>query len=145
MKKTERIRQDVSGQLSQADLSQRSAQGWKLVAVEWEREVESAEAKPAPIPAQVPFGLQPVPQTARLEENPSEREILFNLMELMMQDGSYSRIAEEINRRGFRTRQGQPWTPVSVFEMLPRLIEVGPHVFQSPEWQSRRQMSEKAR
>jgi hypothetical protein len=147
MKKTERIRQDVSGLLSEADLKQRATQGWKLVAVEWEREVEATEAevKPAPLPAQVPFGLQPVPQSARLEESPSEREILFNLMELMMQEGSYSRIAEEINRRGFRTRQGGPWTPVSVFEMLPRLIEVGPHVFQSPEWQSRRQMSDKAR
>jgi hypothetical protein len=82
------------------------------------------------------------PETARLEENPAEREVLFNLMELMMQEGSYARIADEINRRGFRTRQGKAWSPVSVFEMLPRLIEVGPHVFRSPEWQKRKQISE---
>jgi hypothetical protein len=41
-------------------------------------------------------------------------------MELVVQEGSYARIADEINRRGFRTRQGAEWSPVSVFEMLPR-------------------------
>ncbi len=92
-----------------------------------------------PLPADVPFGLQIAPETQRLEENPAEREILFQLMELIVQEGSYARIADEINRRGFRTRQGTKWTPVSVFEMLPRLIEVGPRVLQSSEWQKRRQ------
>ncbi len=91
-----------------------------------------------PLPADVPFGLQIAPETQRLEENPAEREILFQLMELIVQEGSYARIADEINRRGFRTRQGTKWTPVSVFEMLPRLIEVGPRVLQSSEWQKRR-------
>jgi hypothetical protein len=89
--------------------------------------------------ASVPFGLQVAPETQQLEENPSEREILFQMMELIVQEGSYARIAEEINRRGFRTRQGTKWSPVSVFEMLPRLIEVGPRVFQTSEWQKRRQ------
>jgi len=135
MKKTERMRQEVSGPLGVADLKQQSEKGWKLVAVEWEREVETAEDR---LPADVPFGLQIAPETLRLEENPAEREILFQLMELVVQEGSYARIADEINRRGFRTRQGTQWSPVSVFEMLPRLIEVGPLVFQSSEWQKRR-------
>ena len=87
----------------------------------------------------MPFGLRIVPETQRLEENPAEREILVQMMELIVQEGSYARIADEINRRGFRTRQGTKWSPVSVFEMLPRLIEVGPHVFQTSEWQKRRQ------
>jgi hypothetical protein len=73
-----------------------------------------------------------------LVDDSDEREILFQLMELMVEEGSYARIADEINRRGFRTRDGSRWTPVSVFEMLPRLIEVGPHVFRSAEWQKRR-------
>jgi hypothetical protein len=30
------------------------------------------------------------------------------------------------------------WTPVSVFQMLPRLIEVGPSIFHSAEWEERR-------
>lgn len=135
MKKTERVREAVSGPLAAEDLKQRAEKGWKLVAVEWEREVETAEHA---LPAEVPFGLQVVPETQRLEENPMEREVLFQMMELIVQEGSYARIAEEINRRGFRTRQGAKWSPVSVFEMLPRLIEVGPHLFQSPEWQRRR-------
>ena len=148
MKKTERVRQVVSGPLGVADLNQQTEKGWKVVAIEWERDVETESAK-EPLPGEVPFGLQiaetHIPDTQRLEENPKEREILFHLMELIVQEGSYARIAEEMNRHGFRTRQGGEWTPVSVFEMLPRLIEVGPHVFQSEEWQKRRQrMSEGA-
>ncbi len=143
MKKTERVRQVVSGPLGVADLKQQTEKGWKLVAIEWEREVDAAEDE---LPADVPFGLQMAPETQRLEENPVEREMLFLLMELIVQEGSYACIADEINRRGFRTRQGAEWSAVSVFEMLPRLIEVGPHVFQSPEWQKRRRhLSEEAR
>jgi hypothetical protein len=88
----------------------------------------------------VPFGLQIASSgVPRLEESSTEREILFQLMELIVQEGSYARIAEEMNRRGFRTRQGSLWSPIAVFEMLPRLIEVGPQMFQSSDWQSRRQ------
>lgn len=141
MKKTERVRQVVSGPVQPADLQQQAAQGWKLVAIEWEREVEVAQEQ---LPADVPFGLRIASNTQRLEEDPSEREVLIQLMELIVREGSYTRIAEEINRRGFRTRQGDRWTAVSVFEMLPRLIEVGPHVFQSAEWQRRRQSPSKA-
>ncbi len=136
MKKTERVRQVISGSLPVEDLKHQTEKGWKLVAIEWEREVEAVEDK---LPAEVPFGLQIAPDTRRLEENQTEQEILFQLMELIVQEGSYARIADEINRRGFRTRQGAKWSPVSVFEMLPRLIEVGPHVFQSSEWQKRKQ------
>jgi hypothetical protein len=150
MNKTERVRQEISRSLTEADFRQRAENGWKLVAVEWEREIETLEAKAADqektpaLPPNVPFGLQLDPETARMEENPWEREILFTLMELMTQEGSYSRIANEINRRGYRTRQGTAWSPISVFEMLPRLIEVGPHVFQSAEWQQRKQVAQKA-
>ena len=136
MKKTERVRQVVSGPLGAEDLKHQTEKGWRLVAIEWEREVEAAEDK---LPTDVPFGLRIAPETQRLEENQAEREILFQLMELVVQEGSYARIADEINRRGFRTRQGAEWSPVSVFEMLPRLIKVGPHMFQSSEWQKRRQ------
>lgn len=136
MKKTERVRQMVSGSLGPADLQQQAEKGWKLVAIEWEREVEIAEEQ---LPGDVPFGLRVASDSQRLEENPEEREILFHLMELIVQEGSYARIADEINLRGFRTRQGAKWTPVSIFEMLPRLIEVGPQVFHSSEWQKRRQ------
>lgn len=136
MKKTERLRQTVSGSLDAEGLKHQAEKGWKLVALEWEREMETAEGE---LPGEVPFGLRLGSDSKRLEEHPIEREILFLMMELIVQEGSYARIADEINRRGFRTRQGTAWTPVSIFEMLPRLIEVGPHVFHSAEWQKRRQ------
>jgi hypothetical protein len=136
MNKTERVRQLVSGPPTEADIKLQTEKGWKLVAIEWEREVETSESQ---LPSDVPFGLRIAPETQRLEENPDEREILVQLMELLVQEGSYARIADEINRRGYRTRQGMPWSPISVFEMLPRLIEVGPHLFRSQEWEKRRQ------
>jgi len=137
MRKTERVRQLVSGPLEAAELKQQAEKGWKLVAIEWEREIETVENQ---LPGDVPFGLRIAEgETPRLEENPAEREILFQLMELIVQEGSYARIADEMNRRGLRTRQGVKWSPVSVFEILPRLIEVGPHIFQSSDWQKRRQ------
>ena len=136
MKKTERMRQLVSGPISEADIKQQSDNGWRLVAVEWEREVETTEGQ---LPRDVPFGLRVAADNQNLEEDPFEREILVELMELLLQEGSYARVADEINRRGYRTRQGTAWTPVSVFEMLPRLIEVGPYLFRSSEWRKRKQ------
>jgi len=135
MKKTERVRQVVAGMVSESEIKEQAEKGWKLVAIEWEREVEAIEEK---LPGQVPFGLRVAADTQRLEEDLDERETLFQMMELVVQEGSYSRIASELNRRGLRTREGEKWTPISVFEMLPRLIEVGPHLFRSTEWERRK-------
>jgi len=133
----ERIRETVSGTLSQDELLNRQAEGWKLVALEWERDrIDAVAPEPS---ADVPFGLRVSGDCAHLEESPDEREVLIAMMELTIQDGPYSSIADELNRRGFRTREGHRWTPVSVFQMLPRLIEVGPKIFHSEEWQERRQ------
>ncbi len=132
----ERIRQESPASFSPEDIAGQAEQGWKLVAVEWERELPESET--AAPPEEVPFGLQVAKDAARLETNPTEQEILFLIMELTIQDGPYSAIAEELNRRGYRTRNGMRWTPVSVFQMLPRLIEVGPRIFATQEWQERR-------
>jgi hypothetical protein len=106
-----------------------------MVAVEWERDVPEVTDSSK---ADVPFGLQLSPETATLELNPKEWQALLVMMEMTVQEGPYWSIAEELNRRGFRTREGQPWTSISVFEMLPRLIELGPRIFATDEWQSRR-------
>jgi hypothetical protein len=136
--KVERVRQVVPGQFSLDELKQRTEQGWKPVAIEWEREVP-ADLLPAGPAAGVPFGLKVASDCTRLEENPEEQEILLTMMELTIQDGPYWGIAEELNRRGYRTREGYKWTPISVFQMLPRLIEVGPRIFSTAEWQVRRE------
>jgi Recombinase len=136
MAKFERMRQEVPDSFSPDDLAKIAGQGWKLVAVEWQREVpDSEESQKA---AEVPFGLQVSKDASRLEENPTEQEALFLMMELIVEDGPYSFIADELNRRGYRTREGFKWTPISVFQMLPRLIEVGPRIFATSEWQKRK-------
>ena len=137
----ERIRQEVPASFGPEEIARHVEQGWRLVAVEWERELPKDEA--AAKAEEVPFGLQIAKDAQRLEENPSEQEVLRLMMELTVQDGPYSAIAEELNRRGYRTRQGMMWTPVSVFQMLPRLIEVGPRIFASQEWQQRRERLER--
>ena len=135
----ERIRETVSGSLNQEDMQRRTAEGWRPVAIEWERERVAETPVTGEASGEVPFGLRVAGDCAHLEEDANEREVLVAMMELTIQDGPYSSIAEELNRRGFRTREGVRWTPVSVFQMLPRLIEVGPKIFHSDEWQKRRQ------
>lgn len=139
MASKERTRQVVSGSFGPDDFSQRLAEGWKPVAIEWERELPVASTGKTASAPEVPFGLQVAGDCSHLEENPQEREVLFQIMELTIQDGPYSGIAAELNRRGFRTRDGNRWTPVSIFQMLPRLIEAGPGILNSEEWRQRRQ------
>jgi hypothetical protein len=137
MARKERIRQESPASLGPEDIARQTEQGWKLVAVEWERELPESESA-SPAPEEVPFGLRVASDAPRLEEDPIEQQVLFLIMELTIQDGPYSAIAEELNRRGYRTRQGMRWTPISVFQLLPRLIEVGPRIFATQEWQERR-------
>ncbi|HVH89233.1 MAG TPA: recombinase family protein [Terriglobales bacterium] len=138
MAKVERVRQVLSSPFGADDLRAQAEQGWKIVAIEWEREIAEEAPQVVPTGEEPPYGLQVSKETDQLEVNPTEREALFLMMELTVQEGPYSRIAEELNQRGFRTRQGHKWTPVSVFQMLPRLIEVGPRIFSTEEWQERR-------
>ena len=138
MAKVERIRQVLSSPFGTDDLKTQMEQGWRIVAIEWEREIPEVAEPERDTVEEPPFGLRVSDETKQLEVNPTEREALFTMMELTVQEGPYSRIAEELNRRGFRTRQGRRWSPVSVFQMLPRLIDVGPRIFSTDEWQERR-------
>jgi Recombinase len=138
MSNIERMRQLITGKFGTEQLQQKLGEGWKPVAIEWEREIALQDApNTAPAP-EVPYGLRVSGDCAHLESDPREREVLFQIMELTIQDGPYSGIAAELNRRGYRTRNGQPWTPISVFQMLPRLIEAGPGILNSDEWRQRR-------
>ena len=75
---------------------------------------------------------------AQLEQDIQEKEALLVMLEMIIQDKPLSEIAESLNQRAFRTRHNTKWTPGTVFDMLPRLIEVGPRVFTSEEWVVRR-------
>jgi hypothetical protein len=140
MQRTERIRQATSGHLTWDEIQRFQNEGWRLTALEWEREVPAGKKTAAERDHQdPPFGLRVDTDSPTLVEDPRENEVLVAMMELMIQDGPYSFIAEELNRRGYRTRQGLKWNLVSVFEMLPRLIDAGPRILSSEDWHRRRQ------
>ena len=73
-----------------------------------------------------------------LEEDPSEMKALNTMMELIVQDISMQRMADELNRAGHATRGGNPWTAVSIFQIFPRLIELTPQIFNEEGWRTRR-------
>jgi hypothetical protein len=72
-------------------------------------------------------------------ENPAEREVITVAIDMIVEDRPLSRVAAELNQRGFTTRGGQPWTPSDLFTLLPRMIQVGPKLFTSEQWVHRRE------
>jgi len=138
MPKIERIREVVTGSVDMDYVRRKTEAGWKLVAMEWRRELPGDD-KEAVLVEEIPYGLRVAPDCSRLEEDPDERGVLMQMMEMIVQDYSITLVASELSKRGLRTRSGGLWTPVSVFNMLPRLIEVGPNIFSSDEWETRRE------
>jgi hypothetical protein len=135
----ERMRDVISGPFSPEVIERRTAAGWQLVSIEWRRELPDSEAPQEPAYAEsIPYGLRISDDCKRLEVDPHENRILLLMMDLLAQDFSYSAIVSDLNEKGFRTREGQPWSRVAVFNMMPRLIEAGPRLFASDEWERRR-------
>jgi hypothetical protein len=138
MPKLQHLREILSGPLTGGYLESKTTEGWKAVAVIWEREVPDDAPPIADIAQPVPYGLKIAEDCVALEQDMQEREALLVMLEMIVQDKPLREIAEELNRRGFQTRLNSKWTPGSVFDMLPRLIEVGPRVFSTQEWAMRR-------
>jgi hypothetical protein len=140
MAKLERIRESLEGSLDPEYLKQREQAGWRLVGVEWEREAEVSAGAPAAPETRLdpPYGVRVGGDCDHLEENPDEMQFLLSMMELIIQDISLTKVAEELTRKGYRTRKGGEWGPVAVFNMLPRLIELTPRIFATQEWVERR-------
>ena len=139
MARIERIREVVTGSVDLDYVRQKTEAGWKLVAMEWRREIPGEESHEAVLMEEIPYGLRVASDCSRLEEDPQERAVLVQMMELIVQDYSITLVAAELNKRGLHTRSSGHWTPVSVFNMLPRLIEVGPNIFSSEDWETRRE------
>lgn len=135
----ERMRDVVSGIFSPQIIEQRMAAGWQMVSIEWRRELPDSEGHSAGVfSEEIPYGLRISDDCKRLEVDPGENQALLLMMDLLAQDFSYSNIVSALNESGFRTREGKPWSRVAVFNMMPRLIEVGPRIFSSEEWEQRR-------
>jgi hypothetical protein len=136
MAQTQRMREVISGPLSAEQLERRQAEGWRLVAVEWERSPSAVGVHPPLM--EVAYGLRVAADHQHLEENPVEVQVMLDILEGIVQDQPMSRIAENLNRRGRVMRTGEPWTQSAVFELLPRLIDFGPRLFSRDEWTERR-------
>jgi hypothetical protein len=143
MAKLERVREVLSKPLEPEYVKQRAEAGWKLVAVEWEHEVGAGEKEPRRVIEDVPYGLRVGDDSAHLVENPAETQVLIQMLDGIVQDYPFSKVAEELNRNGLRTRSGCKWEAVSVYNMLPRLIQVGPRIFSSEEWYARKKHAPK--
>lgn len=135
MKNTEQLREALLGVPGTEYFRQRAFAGWKPVAIIWEREIEGEGIE---VPHEdVPYGLQIAGDT--LIENADEKEVLLQVMDGIVQDKRISQIAAELNEKGYRTRGNTKWSAPQIFELLPRLVEVGPRVFPTTEWAERRQ------
>ena len=139
MKKIEWVREAVTGWPEPQYLQQRQSAGWRVAAIEWEREVEAGAAGPQHTPGEeIPYGTRIANDCLHLEENPTEVQVLNYLAEMIVQDLSYTRMAEFLNERGLTTRDGKAWTALAVFKLTPRLIEVAPRILSGPEWETRK-------
>ena len=140
MAQFERIRDVISGPFNPSILQERTASGWQLISIEWRRELPANEAPTeGAFRDDIPYGLRISDDCTRLEVDLRENQILIQMMDLLVQDFPFSNIASDLNEKGFRTRAGKPWGPASVFNMMPRLIDVGPRLFSTDEWETRRQ------
>jgi hypothetical protein len=138
MSKVERIREMVTGPLDPEYVKHRTDAGWELVAVEWKRQQGGIEPESRRSGEDVPYGSQVANDCVHLEANPSEMNALTLILEMIVQDRSLSNMAEALNQAGFRTRDGSKWTVVTVYNMLPRLIEVSPRILSAEAWIERR-------
>ncbi|HVN94160.1 MAG TPA: recombinase family protein [Terracidiphilus sp.] len=132
----ERIRDIVSEPASPEILRRRAEAGWQMVAIEWRRELPPGEA-PSEGEFEVPYGLRISSDCMQLEADPVEHQVLMVIMEGVAMDASYEEIASRLNEQGYRMRNGGHWNRVTVFAMIPRLIDVGPSLFSSKEWVER--------
>lgn len=140
MKKVEWIREALSAWPTAEYIRQKESAGWRLTAVEWEREVE-ADPTPSPettLQEEIPYGTRIAGDCRHLEDNPTEVQILNLLAEMVVQDLSYKRMADTLNQRNLRTRDNQPWSALAVFKLTPRLIEVAPRILSGAEWENRK-------
>ncbi|MGI8961386.1 MAG: recombinase family protein [Bryobacteraceae bacterium] len=141
---TQRSRDLVGGPLNLDYFMRRAAEGWTLAAIEWVREIELPDTTESPSvasslePEEIPYGLRIGEDGLHLEPNPVETTVLLLILEKIVLEKRLSQIAEDLNSRGFRTRKGTPWSSPAIFDLLPRLIETGPKLLKSADWQQRR-------
>lgn len=114
-------------------IAQRQSAGWTIRSIEWVRPGASSRVLAG---AEIPYGLRPVEGSLgkELEDDPAEIEVLMEALRGITRDVPLSQIAERLNERFSYQRNGRRWDQVALFELLPRLIEVGPDLLSSEQW-----------
>jgi hypothetical protein len=138
MSPKERLRERLAGDLSPEQIQKRAHEGWRMVAVEWERASDAASGEAGRLKEAIPYGLRVSDDNHHLEEDPREKEALTLMLEMIADDRALSEVADGLNVNGLPTRDGADWSQIDVFEMLPRLVEVAPQIFATERWKARR-------
>jgi hypothetical protein len=139
---SERVREVLSEPLTAKYLEERASAGWQPYAIEWTRTAKAEGSGPrAPRREEIPYGMKVSEDRTYLEEEPDEVEALLVMLEGIVEDRPFSRIAEDLTVRGLRQRGGSRWTQIAVFDTLPRLIDFSPNLFRRREWADRRARS----
>ena len=99
----EKLRDLIEEPVSLDYFQERVAQGWRLKAIEWEKD---GEAKAPEAREQPPYGLELVPESASLEPNPAELGVMMTILELIVVEKGVSYIADELNARGIQDEAG---------------------------------------
>ncbi len=128
----ERWREPVSEIPSKAVIQAKAKEGWKPVAIEWLREIDVPSEDSGRRP--IPYGLRISPDCSHLQVDPIEREVMSIILAMIAADHSLSKVAAELNRRDYVSRDGSAWTQVALFKMLPRIVEVGPEILGADKW-----------
>jgi hypothetical protein len=137
------VRDRVQHPVSLDYFQERLTAGWKIETIEWGKDdgvvsPENATPVTASGDEAAPYGLQVVAESLQLKQSPQEIAVLMTILEMVVLDKGAPAIADELNARGHRTRRGTSWTALAVFELLPRMIEMGPQLLTSVDWQARR-------
>ena len=128
---TERWREPIATIPSEDVLDAKAKQGWRPAAIEWVRDApKSVDSDRRPIA----YGLRISPDCAHLELDPIECEVMSLIVAMIAGDHPLSKIAAELNERELRPRQGSDWTQVTLFKLLPRIVEFGPEILSAEEW-----------
>ena len=138
MANVERVREFLSAPPEADYFRQKMKAGWRMVSIDWERDVPGAQPGKTAGQEEVPFGLKIADDCQHLTEQPPEKQALIRMMEMIVQDHPLPEVAAELNRSGYRMRSGTPWTPSALFDLLPRLIEAGPKILTDEEYVSRK-------
>lgn len=136
MANIERIREIITKWPDQEAWKAKMDEGWRPVAIEWQRDIDQTETAAGQLKHEVPYGLTVSEDCRHLEQNPKEMAALKLMLAMIAGDHPLSKIADELNRQGYRMRNGAEWTQVTAFHMLPRLIEVAPEIMSAEEWTS---------